>query len=44
MHVAVNMVGAKRWCGVVLIMALGCQWRHGLASRGGVPRLRLFSF
>ena len=35
MHVAVNMVGARRWCGVVLIMGHRHQWRIGLASRGG---------
>ena len=40
MHVAVNMVGARQWCGVVLIVING---GIGLASRGGVPRLRLFS-
>ena len=28
MHVAVNMVGARRWCGVVLIMGHRHQWRH----------------
>ena len=37
MHVAVNMVGVRRWCGVVLIMGHRHQWRHR-------PRLRLFSF
>ena len=30
MHVAVNMVGARRWCGVVLIMGHRHQWRHRL--------------
>ena len=30
MHVAVNMVGARRWCGVVLIMGHCHQWRHRL--------------
>ena len=30
MHVAVNMVGARRWCGVVLFMGHGHQWRHRL--------------
>ena len=40
MHVAVNMVGARQWCGVVLIVING---GIGLASRGGVPRLRLLA-
>ena len=48
MHVAVNMVGARRWCSVVLMLGSRRQCRHPLggirlASRGGVPRLRLFS-
>ena len=30
MHVAVNMVGARRWCGVVLILGHRHQWRHRL--------------
>ena len=29
MHVAVNMVGARRWCGVI-IMGHRHQWRHQL--------------
>ena len=44
MHVAVNMVGARRWWGVVLIMGIVINGGIGLASRGGVPRLPLFSF
>ena len=36
MQVAVNMVGARRWCGVVLIMGHHHQWRHRL----GVSWLR----
>ena len=43
MHVAVNMVGARRWCSVVLMLDHRRQCRHRLASRGGVPCLRLFS-
>ena len=30
MHVAVNMVGARRWWGVVLILGHRHQWRHRL--------------
>ena len=30
MHVAVNMVGARRWCGVVLITGHRHKWRHRL--------------
>ena len=30
MHVAVNMVGVRRWCGIVLIMGHRHQWRHRL--------------
>ena len=30
MHVAVNMIGARHWCGVVLIMGHRHQWRHRL--------------
>ena len=41
MHVAVNMVSARRWCSVALGHRRQC--RHGLGVRGGVLRLRLFS-
>ena len=43
MHVAVNMVGARRWCSVVLMLGHRRQCRHELGVRGGVLRLRLFS-
>ena len=43
MHVAVNMVGARRWCSVVLMLGHLHQWRHRLGVSWGVPRLRLFS-
>ena len=28
MHVAVNMVGARQWCSVVLMLGHRRQWRH----------------
>ena len=41
MHVVVNMVGARRWCSVVLMLGHLRQWRH----RFGVswPRTALTS-
>ena len=47
MHVAVNMVSARHWCGVVLIKGHRHQWRYGLGvslrgtplTLGGGPRV-----
>ena len=30
MHVALDMIGVRRWCSVVLIMGHRHRWRHRL--------------